>query len=114
MLPVAGLIGSQTGYPDFGAHERPFKRLYFPDMATGLPVFNRFVKTVDAFLQYKRFNITCIWKIYVYGIFITSYGSIQQLVGFRKQSACINGKNFYRYFIPGNGIGNNLVFLPER
>ena len=108
---TVGAVGSSyAGNPDGMAGQGPLQRFYFTEVAALLTQICTFIKGIRAVLRYKILQGRCLGVISSDGLVILAEGTAPGAVGFGKEAAGIQGKNFDIQVVIKNKMGNGLVF----
>ena len=113
ILAGYALLLSQSANPYVETLHRPLQRFQFSYLAAAVSAFNRIIEEVDAFFLHHLLYRLIVWEEYFQVDAIRHVGLVDELVGLREESACIEGEDAGRFIYLHDDVGKRLVLDAE-
>lgn len=107
------LLLSQSADPYVESLHRPLQRFQFSNLAAAVSAFYRIIEEVDALFLHHLLHRFIVWEEHFQVDAIRHVGLVDQLVGFREESACIECEDAGRFIYLHDDVGKRLVLNAE-
>ena len=113
ILAGYALLLSQSANPYIQSLHRPLQRFQLSNLTAAVSAFYRIIEEVDAFFLHHLLHRLIVWKEYFQVDAIRHDGLVDELVGLREESACIECEDAGRLIYLHDDVGKRLVLDAE-
>lgn len=109
ILAGYALLLSQSANPYIQSLHRPLQRFQFSNLAAAVSAFNRIIEEVDAFFLHHLLHRLIVWEEHFQVDAVGHVCLVDQLVGLREESACIECEDAGRFIYLHEGVATRNV-----